>query len=73
MSSFCTAHFFNKKVQRICVSLDINFNELLTTDIVSFEQLGPVVGTCSICRGSSKSTHNSIKNMKNILVEKGAL
>ena len=36
MSSFCTA-----KIQHICVSLDVNFNESLTNDIVSFEQLGP--------------------------------
>ena len=28
--------------QNICVSLDVNFNESLTNDIVSFEQLGPV-------------------------------
>ena len=46
MSSFCTArksysHFLSKKYQNICVSLDVNFNELLTNDIVSFEQLGP--------------------------------
>ena len=45
MSSFCTAKathiFFSKKIQHICVSLDINFNESLTNDIVSFEQLGP--------------------------------
>ena len=45
MSSFCTAKathiFFSKKIQRICVSLDVNFNESLTNDIVSFEQLGP--------------------------------
>ena len=45
MSSFCTAkatHIFSaKKFQHICVSLDVNFNELLTNDIVSFEQLGP--------------------------------
>ena len=41
MSSFCTAHFFSKKFQHICVSLDVNFNELLTNDVVSFEQLGP--------------------------------
>ena len=26
----------------ICVSLDVNFNESLTNDVVSFEQLGPV-------------------------------
>ena len=35
------SHFFSKKFQHICVSLDVNFNELLTNDIVSFEQLGP--------------------------------
>ena len=35
------AHFFNKKFQYICVSLDVNFNEALTNDVVSFEQLGP--------------------------------
>ena len=33
--------FFSKKFQHICVSLDVNFNETLTNDIVSFEQLGP--------------------------------
>ena len=45
MSSFCTAkatHIcFSKKFQHICVSLDVNFNESLTNDVVSFEQLGP--------------------------------
>ena len=41
VSSFCTAHFFSNKFQHICVSLDVNFNESLTNDIVSFEQLGP--------------------------------
>ena len=45
MSSFCTAKathiFFSKKFQHICVSLDVNFNESLTNDIISFEQLGP--------------------------------
>ena len=35
------SHFFSKKFQNICVSLDVNFNESLTKDIVSFEQLGP--------------------------------
>ena len=45
MSSFCTAkatHIFSaKKIQHICISLDVNFNKSLTNDIVSFEQLGP--------------------------------
>ena len=47
MSSFCTAKathiFFSKKFQHICVSLDVNFNESFTNDIVRFEQLGPDV------------------------------
>ena len=34
--------FFSKKFQHIRVSLNINFNESLTNDIVSFEQLVPV-------------------------------
>ena len=33
--------FFQQKLQNNCVSLDVNFNESLTNDIVSFEQLGP--------------------------------
>ena len=45
MSSFCSAkatHIFSaKKFQNICVSLDVNFNESFTNDVVSFEQLGP--------------------------------
>ena len=40
--AFALQFFFNKKFQHICVSLDLNFNESLTNDIVSFEQLGPV-------------------------------
>ena len=45
MSSFCKSysHFFSKKFRHICVSLDVNFNESLTNDVVSFEQLGPDV------------------------------
>ena len=36
--------FAEKKFQHICVSLDVTFNESLTNDVVSFEQLGP--GVC---------------------------
>ena len=39
------SHFFSKKFQHICVSLDVNFNESLINDVVSFEQLGPEVQT----------------------------
>ena len=35
------SHFFSKKFQHICISLDVNFNESLTNDLVSFEPLGP--------------------------------
>ena len=35
------SHFFSKKFQHICVSLDVNFDESLTNNVVSFEQLGP--------------------------------
>ena len=47
MSSFCTAKathiFFSKKFKNIHVSLYVNFNESLTNDVVSFEQLGPEI------------------------------
>ena len=39
--AFATHIFFSKKIQHICVSLDVNFTESLTNDTVSFEQLGP--------------------------------
>ena len=43
------SHFFSKKFQHICISLDVNFNELLTNEVVSFEQLGPgIYSTLSI-------------------------
>ena len=43
-----TTHiFFSKKFQYICVSLNVNFNDTLTKDIVSFKQLGP--GYFHIC------------------------
>ena len=35
------SHFFSKTFQHICISLDVNFNESLSNDVVSFEQLGP--------------------------------
>ena len=35
------SHFFSKKFQHICISLNENFNESLTNNVVSFEQLGP--------------------------------
>ena len=31
----------SKKFQHIWISLDLNFNESSTNDIISFEQLGP--------------------------------
>ena len=37
------SQLFSKKFQHICDTLDVNFNEFLTNDVVSFEQLGPEV------------------------------
>ena len=36
--------FFQQKISAFCVSLDVNFNESLTNDVVSFEQPGPGLG-----------------------------
>ena len=35
------SHFFSKKFQHIRVSIDVNFNDSLTNDVISCEQLGP--------------------------------
>ena len=62
MSSY--SHFFSKKFQHICVSLDVNFNESLTNDIVSFEQLGPEVlgqtGLSKHCVDSDQMAQNVV-------------
>ena len=41
--SDATDEEMHNKFQNICISLDVNFNESLTNDVVSFEQLGPGV------------------------------
>ena len=33
--------FFQQKFQHICLSLDVDFNESLTNNVISFEWLGP--------------------------------
>ena len=44
MSSFCKSysHFFSKNISVYAIFNDQNFNDTLTNDIVSFEQLGGV-------------------------------
>ena len=37
---FAEKNVSSQEFQYICVSLDVNFNESLTNDVVSFEQLG---------------------------------
>ena len=68
------SHFFSKKFQHICVSLDVNFNESLTNDVVSFEQLGPgnklyssLVDACS----TGANACNWAKNVKSLLDKYG--
>ena len=47
MSSFCKcesySHFFSKNIGIYAIVNDQSFNDLLTNNIVSFEQLGPVL------------------------------
>ena len=73
MSSFCSAkatHIFSaKKIQHICISLYVNFNESLTNDIVSFEQLGPGWVYTYSSRYMGESTYFSYFSMKHMLWE----
>ena len=56
--------FFSKKFQHICVSLKVNFNESLTNDVVSFEQLGPGFYVLyDLCQYNYKSNAEDWKNM----------
>ena len=55
------SHFFSKKFQHICVSLDVNFNKSLTNDVVSFEQLGPGVQETEL---NAQTKHCSAKSEK---------
>ena len=45
MSSFCKcrsySHFFSKNISIYAIFNDESFNDMLTNDIVSLEQLGP--------------------------------
>ena len=45
MSSFCKcksySHFFSKNISIYAIFNDQSFNDTLTNDIISFEQLGP--------------------------------
>ena len=61
------SHFFSKKFQHICVSLDVNFNESLTNDVVSFEQLGPEMYNtirCAMSRGEVVSITWSVNSQQ---------
>ena len=41
MSSFCKSHFFSKNISKYAIFNNQSFNDMLTINIVSFEQLGP--------------------------------
>ena len=47
VSSFCKcksySHFFSKNISIYVIFNDQNFNNMLTNDVISFEQLGPDV------------------------------
>ena len=56
------SHFFSKKFQHICVSLDVNFNESLISDVVSFQPLGP-----GVFQGGSQWAGTFITHLKDVL------
>ena len=68
------SHFFSKKIQHICVSVYVNFNESLTNDIVSFEQLDPVhfknCNTAHICCSIPNTCHQILQlaNFENLFL-----
>ena len=39
--------FFSKNISIYAIFNDQSFNDMITNDIISFEQLGPDVKTCS--------------------------
>ena len=55
------SHFFSKKFQHIYVSLDVNFNASLTSDVVSFEQLGPDFFISVICGAILNASSGEIR------------
>ena len=40
VSSFCKSHFFSKNISLYAIFNDQGFNDMLTKNIISFEQLG---------------------------------
>ena len=61
VSSFCKcksySHFFSKNISVYAIFNNQSFNDTLTNDIISFEQLGPGRNkTCHPCKNAGKST-----------------
>ena len=70
----CTAKathiFFSKKFQHICVSLDVSFNESLTNDIVSLEQLGPDIQMPKkACSMLTWQTHTHVTDKATVVIK----
>ena len=54
VSSFCNSHFFSRNISIYAILNDQSFNDTLTNDIFSFEQLGPdQTAECGIWSGST--------------------
>ena len=58
------SHFFSKKFQHICVLINVNFNESLTNDNISFEQLGPGLLDTAKFKGIIDSMNQVIGKLK---------
>ena len=68
------AHFFSKKFQHICVSLDVNFNESFN-DSVSFEQLGPdcTFKTLSDCRSRGHKSESQLSHTAPVEIDQAII
>ena len=67
VSSFCKcksfSHFLSKNISVYAIFNDQSFNDTLTNDIVSFEQLGPVVlGYAVFIWGISSEKFQNVQN-----------
>ena len=70
VSSFCKcksySHFFSKNISVYAIFNDQSFNDTLTNDIVSFEQLGPV---CFPAHKAPSEKESTLKRSNSFFLE----
>ena len=73
MSSFCKcksySHFFSKNINVHAIFNDQSFNDTLTNDIVSFEQLGPGCPKSVTTDHQIEAIHSMVMNDRRVTVQ----